>query len=137
MKLLSREAFERDVFARHRGRCVFCTAAAVDAHHIFERKLFADHGYYAENGAPVCERHHWDCETTRLSVEEVLAACGLESRWLPPGFPPDATYDKWGNRIRRDGLREAGPLFTDTGCRRALQAGGFLGLFVPAGTPED
>ena len=34
-----------------------------------------------------------------------------------------------------DGLREAGPLFHDPGCRKALAAGGFLGLFVPADTP--
>lgn len=135
-KLLDRESFERAVFARHGGRCVFCARPAVDAHHILERKLFADLGYYVENGAPVCSEHHWDCETTRLSVAEVLAACGLPSPCLPPGFSVDATFDKWGNRMRRDGLREPGPLFHDTGCQRALRAGGFLGLFVPVGTPE-
>jgi hypothetical protein len=132
--LLSRDEFKRAVFARSRGTCVFCSRAAVDPHHILERKLYPETGgYFLSNGAAVCEQHHWDCETTTLSVAEVRAAAGITAPALPPGLAPEHDYDKWGNRIRPDGLREPGPLFADTGARRALAAGGKLGLFVPKG----
>lgn len=134
--LLSREAFKDLVFARSKGRCTFCQQAAVAAHHILDRKLFADGGYYLDNGAAVCEAHHWDCETTTLSVEAVRRQAGIVTKVLPPSFQADTIYDKWGNRLRTDGLLEEGPLARDTGMRKALAAGGKLGHLVPVGTPE-
>lgn len=133
-KLLTREEFKRVVLGRSGGRCVFCALPAVDAHHILERKLYPEtQGYFASNGAAVCEKHHWDCETTRITVEEVRRAAGITAAALPPGFDPCHVYDKWGNRVRPDGLIEAGPLFADTGARRALAAGGKLGLLITKG----
>ena len=132
-ELLSREEFKRQVFARSRGACVFCGKPAVDAHHILERKLFVDGGYYAENGAAVCEGHHWECESTVLAVDVVRAAAGLTGAVkLPPALDQAGTYDKWGNRIWPSGLRSWGPLETDTGARRALAQGGFLAVMMPA-----
>lgn len=134
-KVLSREEFKRLVFARSGGRCVFCGVAAVDPHHVLERKLFPETGgYFLSNGAAVCEAHHWDCETTKLSVEDVRKAAGINHAALPPGFDEGQIYDKWGNLVRPDGLREPGRLFADTGARKALAAGGKLGLFVPKGS---
>jgi hypothetical protein len=135
--LLSREQFEALVFAKTKGQCLFCSLPAVDPHHILDRKLFADGGYYESNGAPVCAEHHWQCEMTVLSVEAVRSALHIEVPLLPAGFRAELRYDKWGNRIRNDGLREAGPLFNDTGCRKALAKAGILGRFVPVGTPEE
>lgn len=129
--LLDREAFKEQVFARSHGRCVFCGAAAVDAHHILERKLFADGGYYLGNGAAVCEADHWACETTAHSVEAVRKAAGIVNPVLPPWMRADACYDKWGNQVWRSGLRSWGPLEADTGARKALAAGGVLGLVMP------
>lgn len=134
-ELLGREAFRTAVLDRSRQRCVLCGRPALDAHHILERKLFSDGGYYLANGAAVCADCHLDCETTRVPVERVRAAAGIARAVLPPGFSADDKFDKWGNRVRADGLREPGPLFDDEGCRRALAAGGFLGHFVPAGSP--
>ncbi len=37
-ELLTREAFNSAVFGRAKGRCIFCTEAAVNAHHILDRK---------------------------------------------------------------------------------------------------
>lgn len=129
--LLSRAEFKAKVFARSAEKCVFCGLAAVDAHHILERKLFSDGGYYLANGAAVCDRHHWACETTELSVETVRRQCGIDKPHLPPGFEAGALYDKWGNRIWPSGLRSWGPLQGDTGARKALAAGGFLGRLMP------
>ncbi len=130
--LLTREAFKEQVFARSKHRCVFCAAPAVDAHHILERKLFDDGGYYLDNGAAVCEADHWRCETTELSLEDVRRACGIVRPVVPVGTPEDAILDKWGNRVWPSGMRSWGPLEHDTGARKALAQGGFLGFMMPA-----
>ncbi len=45
-ELLTRAAFRAAVFARDGGRCVICGAVAVDPHHILDRALWPDGGYY-------------------------------------------------------------------------------------------
>ncbi|MBC8740438.1 hypothetical protein F6X40_27770 [Paraburkholderia sp. UCT31] len=128
--LLGREEFKAVVFKRAAGTCVFCSQRAVDAHHIIERKLFPDGGHYSGNGAAVCERDHWKCETTELSVEEVRRAACIQTIVLPPAFDSARRYDKWGNEMRQDGMLIAGPLVDDVGMRRALEQGGKLGRLL-------
>lgn len=125
-QLLRREAFKRDVFARDRGACIHCGAPAVDAHHILDRKLFADGGYYLSNGASLCAPCHLQAEMTLLGVEEIRSACRITVPVLPPGFLPDLPYDKWGNRILEDGRRLPGPMFGDDGARKILARAGLL-----------
>ena len=68
-KLLTREEFRKKVLARFNGKCccVGCTVDAVDAHHIMDRKLWSDSGYYLSNGAPLCAEHHLQAEHGELS----------------------------------------------------------------------
>ncbi len=120
--LLTREQFRKRVFARDGGRCVLCGEAAVDPHHVMERKLFADGGYYLDNGASVCGRCHLLCETTEIPVEDVRRAAGITEPVMPPGYLPDRAYDKWGNRIHPDGTRTWGPLKGDEGMLKAIGA---------------
>lgn len=129
--LLDRAEFKRQVSLRSRGLCVLCRAPGDAAHHILDRALFADGGYRLGNGAFVCAPCHWDCETTKVSVEDVRAAAGIVEAVLPPGFDSSLRYDKWGNVLREDGTRTPGPMARDDGCRRALAKGGYLGLLVP------
>ena len=130
-KLLSRTDFREAVFARDKHTCVFCDAPAVDAHHILERRLWTDGGYYIENGASVCARHHIECERTSISVDEVRAACGITKIIVPDHFYDDHIYDKWGNPILEDGRRGKGELFLDESVQKILNEGGFLNLFTP------
>lgn len=123
MKLLTREQFKESVFKKSKGKCVFCDSHAVDAHHILDRKLFPDGGYYLENGAAVCEHHHSLCEATLISVEEVRRAVGHTEIVLPPKFYPSVCYDKWGNIIQDDQILP-GPLINDKGCLTALKRTG-------------
>lgn len=134
--LLTREAFKTQVFARSKQRCVFCGAPAVDAHHILERKLFEDGGYYLDNGAAVCEDDHWKCETTEHSLEDVRRAAGITKPVIPPTLDASAVWDKWGNRVWPSGMRTWGALEGDTGAKKALAQGGFLGFMMPAGYTE-
>lgn len=96
-QLFSRDEFRTKVFERDNHTCVFCPNKASDAHHIIERRLWADEGYYLNNGASVCPKHHLDCEATIISVEEVRAACNIQNVILPEHLYSDQRYDKWGN----------------------------------------
>ena len=108
---LSRSEFKARVFTRDGHRCVVCSGPAVDAHHIMDRSLFPDGGYYPDNGASVCSLHHLDCEKTLISVEEIRRSAGITNIIVPPHFDPSIPYDKWGNPIRPDGRRDKGPIF--------------------------
>lgn len=125
-KLLTRDAFREGTFARDGHKCVFCDAEAKDAHHIIERRLFDNGGYFLDNGASVCHEHHMKCETTEISVAEVREACGITNKVIPEHLYADYEYDKWGNIILDDGLRTMGELVQDPSVRWVLNQGGAL-----------
>lgn len=129
-KLLSRDAFREGVFARDNHICVFCDKPARDAHHILERRLWSDGGYYLENGVSVCEEHHIQCEQTVLSVEEAREAAGIRRKVVPEHFYDDHIYDKWGNPVLEDGRRGKGELFFDSSVQKILKEGGVISLFT-------
>ena len=83
-KLLSREDFKSIGFSIHNGQCCVpgCTEKAVDAHHIMDRKLWKDGGYYLSNCAPVCEKHHIDCENGVYTPYEVMQFAGIDIKYL-------------------------------------------------------
>ena len=130
-KLLTRDQFREGVFKRDGHKCVFCDKPAKDAHHILERRLWPDGGYYLENGASVCEEHHLACERTTISVEDVRHACGITKIVVPPHLYDDHIYDKWGNPVLDDGRRGKGELFFDSSVQHVLNEGGVLDLFTP------
>lgn len=127
--LLSRDEFREGVFARDRHTCVFCDRPAEDAHHIIERRLWPDGGYYLDNGASVCGEHHVLCEQTVTSVEEVRDACGITRVIVPPHLYADQRYDKWGNPVLANGQRLKGELFFDESVQKILASGQVLALF--------
>lgn len=125
--LLTRDEFREAVFARD-GRCVCCGSPYADAHHILERRLFPDGGYYLSNGAAVCGPCHVACESTDISVETLRERCGIAKPVLPTHLYDDQRYDKWGNPILPSGARLRGELFFDESVQKAL--GGWLNLFT-------
>ena len=129
-QLLTRDAFRETVFARDSHKCVFCGKPATDAHHIMERRLWPDGGYYLNNGASVCSEHHVKCEQTVISVEETRSACGITKKILPPHLYEDHIYDKWGNPILSNGTRLKGELFFDESVQKILSSGNVLSLFT-------
>ncbi len=129
-QLLSRDAFREGVFTRDKGRCVFCGNPAKDAHHIIERRLWDDGGYYLDNGASVCQEHHLACEMTTISVEDVRLACGITKPILPTQFYDSESYDKWGNNILANGQRLRGELYFDESVQKILKEGGVLDTFT-------
>jgi hypothetical protein len=128
-KLLTRDEFREGVFKRDGHKCVICGAPAKDAHHILERRLFSDGGYYLDNGSSLCEEHHIKAEETTLSCDEIRDKCGIKTIVLPEHFYSDIDYDKWGNIIQATGERLKGDLFYDESVQKILKQGGVLGLF--------
>jgi hypothetical protein len=119
-KLLTRDDFREEVFARDGYRCVVCGAEAVDAHHIVARKLWIDGGYYLDNGASVCAIHHLQAESTEISCDDLRQRTGISHVHLPDHFCTDESVDKWGNPILPSGQRLRGELFDDESTQRIL-----------------
>lgn len=120
-KLLNREQFNALTFKRDKYKCVFCNCTKIVAHHIIDRKLFFDGGYYIDNAASVCDEHHWLVEKTDISVEDVRKACKITNIVVPEGFDSTKVYDKWCNVILPDGKREPGPLFFEENVQKILK----------------
>lgn len=129
MKLLTRDEFREGVFKRDKNKCVICQNPALDAHHIIERRLFKDGGYYLDNGASLCEKHHIEAETTVLECNTIRYKCGIENIIIPEHFYSDIEYDKWGNILLPNGNRLKGELFYDESVQKILKQGNVLGLF--------
>lgn len=128
--LLTRDKFRELVFERDKNKCVICKATAVDAHHIVERRLFDDGGYYLDNGSSLCEEHHLAAEMTTLSCDDIRIAAGIAKIVLPEHLYADQPYDKWGNPIMVNGTRLKGELFEDESVQKILARGNVLGLFT-------
>ncbi len=121
-KLLTRDAFRESVFARDEYKCVVCGAVDVhlDAHHILERRLWPDGGYYLSNGATVCETHHRLCESTDITVEQIREHAGIVKFAIPEHLYDDQVYDKWGNAFLPNGQRLRGELFWDPSVQKVI-----------------
>lgn len=117
--LLSRDQFRNGVFERDGYKCVVCGEPAADAHHIMERRLFPDGGYYIDNGASLCPIHHIEAEKTNLSTEYIREMAGITNIILPPHMYHDIQYDKWGN-VFIGQRRTKGELFHDESVQKIL-----------------
>lgn len=132
--LLNRDVFRERTLTRHAGVCVVpdCGLAAVDAHHILNRRLFTEAsefgGYFVENGAGLCSVHHLAAEQTIISATDLYQFCGVE-RVLPEHLETAFEYDTWGNIVVDEFTRIPGELFEDEGCQKALAAGRVLWMF--------
>jgi hypothetical protein len=131
MNLLTRDEFREKVFNRDNNKCVLCNSPAQDAHHIMERKLWSDGGYYLDNGASLCAYHHILAEQTNISCEEIRSSISaFDKVMLPPHLYKDEIYDKWGNIILPNKYRLKGELFYDVSVQKILELGNVLGMFV-------
>lgn len=126
---MTRDEFRDAVFSRDNHLCVVCGDAAVDAHHLIERRLWPDGGYLLDNGVSLCESHHLAAERTQISPEELRDFAGIQHVVVPDHLFEDGKYDKWGNLVLDDGSRLPGPLYEDTSVQKALRAGGATSLF--------
>ena len=127
MKLLTRTEFRNAVFKRD-GECVYCGNPYQDAHHIIERRLFSDGGYYPDNGVALCGECHIKAETTELSPSALRELAKIKHVVLPDGWYRDYEYTKWGDIVLTNGSRTKGPLFSDESVQKVIHD--FLPLYT-------
>lgn len=127
-KLLNKENFRNSVFERDNHKCVICDQEAVDAHHIIDRRLWNNGGYYLNNGASLCEIHHIKAEKTEMSCDHLREKIGITNPILPEHLYKDYSYDKWGNIILKNGNRLRGELFYHKSVQKTLED--VLHLFI-------
>lgn len=120
MVLLKRDDFREKVFKRDKHKCVWCGEPAVDAHHIIERKLFDNGGYYLENGVSLCNKCHLLAEKTIISCEELREKANIIITVLPEHFDSSCVYDKWGNIVLDKVHRIKGPMFNEEQVQKIL-----------------
>jgi hypothetical protein len=121
MKLLTRTEFREGVFERDNNTCVMCQSPSQDAHHIIERRLFSDGGYYLDNGSSLCGPCHLKAESTEISAQDIRDACGITKVILPEHMYRDNEYDKWGNIILPNKQRVKGELFYDESVQKIIK----------------
>jgi hypothetical protein len=129
-RLLTREEFQSLVFARDGGNCAICNLPAADAHHIIDRSLFDDNGYFISNGVSLCSEHHLQAEQTTLSCKELRLKAGITEIVLPEHFDTEEEWDHWGNILLPSGARLRGELFFKGNVQKALKDGGVLESFL-------
>lgn len=129
-KLLTRDSFRENVFKRDQYKCVNCKNEGQDAHHLLERRLFDDGGYYLDNGVTLCGECHIKAEQTILSVDDLREKAGIINIILPEHLYADQVYDKWGNAILPNGTRVIGELYEDESVQKILTSGGVLNTFT-------
>lgn len=129
--LLHREEFQAQVFERDKHKCIVCELPAKDAHHLTERRLFENSGYYIDNGVSLCAEHHIEAETTKLTAQRLRELAKIEQVILPDHLYDEYEYDKWGNIIQPNGTRLKGELFYDESVQKILKQGNVLDEFIP------
>ena len=121
-KLLTRDAFREGCLKRDNYKCLFCDCKDnLSVHHIIERRLWPDEGYYFSNGATLCTQHHVLAEQTVLSVEEICEKIGVKKPLYPEHLYDGCRYDKWANEILSNGMRVRGELFYDDSVQKILE----------------
>jgi len=128
-KLLTRGDFRGAVFERDKCKCVVCGKPANDAHHILDRKLFEDGGYYIDNGVSLCHRCHVLAEDITLTPDELRRRAGITNVVLPHDFDPEVTYDKWGNEVAAFNMMYPGPMFRSVPVQNLINQGAYYKEF--------
>lgn len=100
LELLTRHEFKTLVFSRSADCCVQCGQPAVDAHHLLDRSLWDDGGYYVENGVALCAACHLLAESGDLDPQTLRLAAGIHQVVLPPTLSSALEYDKWGRPLK-------------------------------------
>lgn len=103
---MSRAAFRKECVERDGGECLvpLCDEHVTadpegpgEVHHIIERKLWENGGYFPDNGACVCNEHHRMAEQNIIPPQAFYRWANIESPIYPDGLNEDC--DKWGEPL--------------------------------------
>lgn len=98
--LLTRDQFRTDVLKRDKNKCVLCpNTDDLAVHHIMDRSIFDDEGYYLDNGISLCPMCHIKAEQGIYTCQELREFSNITEIILPDNLDPSYEYDKWGNAL--------------------------------------
>lgn len=121
-ELLTREQFRELSLKRDKAQCVVCGAKEnLSVHHILNRNLFLDGGYYLNNGVTLCDPHHLEAEKTLIPCQKLRELAKITQKVFPEHLATDTDYDTWGNPILTNGMRLKGELFFEPQVQTILQ----------------
>jgi len=122
---LGRQRFNEVILSRDGGRCVCCGDPATAAHHIIERSLWHNQGYYAENGVSLCDACHLNAECCIISCEQLREKADIQVVVVPAHLTlgPGEGLDKWGNLRDADGNWSPGELYDSEQFQKMLPHG--------------
>lgn len=112
-KLLTREEFREAVFSRDKHTCISCGNPGVDVHHIIDRRLFTNEGYYLDNGVTLCSTCRAGAESTIINCATLRDKAGITVPCIPEHLETNDVYDRWGNPILPNGQRIKGEIFDE------------------------
>ena len=127
--LLDRDTFRNSVFKRDGNACVVCGGDAKDAHHIIERRLFDNGGYFLDNGVALCGYCHIKAEQTIFTPEYLRERAKISKVILPEHLYEDYEYTKWGDIQNSNGTRYKGELFFEESVQKILKSANALDLY--------
>jgi hypothetical protein len=103
---MTRKKFRRVCVERDDRECVIpsCNSTVTanpeengEVHHIIERKLWDDGGYFEKNGASVCNHHHRLAEDNIIPPQAFWYWINVDNPETPSG--KDVNIDKWGDEM--------------------------------------
>lgn len=112
--------------------CLFCDQKSTHPTLILDERLFASSAaaHHSKNQVFLCPTHQTLALQGKLSVEELREKAGIQEPWLPSGWSPDLTTDRYGNAYVPMGGWSKGPLMDEPDVQQCLEEGGVL-EFVP------
>lgn len=104
---MTREAFRQTCVERDGSECLipWCDESVTDdpdgpgeVHHIIERRLWDDGGYFADNGACVCNDHHRRAENNEIPPQAFWRWNSVDHPTLPETVSSQ-DVNKWGEQL--------------------------------------
>jgi len=105
---MSRNRFRERCVSRDGGECIVPTCEQEvtpspdgpgEVHHIMERKLWEDGGYFPANGASVCNPHHRMAEDNIIPPQAFWRWADVENPVVPVENAGYIDVDKWGEPL--------------------------------------
>jgi hypothetical protein len=125
----SEQESSKEKIGRDSNKCILCSEHAADSHHILDRALWDDGGYYLENGVSLCPSHHLEAEKTLISCDQLREAAHITVVHQPEHFYVTDNYDHWGNIILPNGTLLKGEMFGNENVQKILKEAGVLDQF--------
>jgi 5-methylcytosine-specific restriction endonuclease McrA len=101
--LLTREEARQKTLDRDHNKCIICNEInELTIHHIIDRSLFKDQGYYIDNLITLCPVCHIKSENGTYTCNELREKANIDNIVLPDGYDNSVEIDKWAISLKKE-----------------------------------